>query len=311
MRLKTNVTIICLICLTGFMAFAGEEISNKDLKTVDETYFDLATGVLKKAKLGDLPKDVLVTCDSIEIRNSDLEKIISESQEPIKAQIKKNAFFIIEQETTRKVLLQLAVKEQPKPDAKDGKKDENKQIQSYLLKIAEKAEVSDEDTKKFYDNNLPMFSGAKFEQAKEQIRQYLLQEKQQNIVNEYIRMLGKSIDIKVSSAWAKEQSVIAKDNPVDKARGSGIPSMVDFGADGCGPCDMMTPILKELKEEYDGKLNVLFVHVREEQILGARFGIGTIPTQVFYDKNGKEVFRHTGFFPKDEIEKKFAELGMK
>lgn len=311
MKQRINKTIFIIVCFAGFIALAGENITAEKIKTVDEVYPDLATGVLKYAKLSDLQNNILVNCGNLEIKNDDLEKIISEVPETMKQQIEKNAFFVIEQEATRKVLVQLAVKDQADSGVKDVKKDENQQIQSYLMKIAEKAEVSDEDTKKFYDGNLPLFGGAKYDQVKEQIRQYLKQEKQQNLVNEHIKTLGKSLDIKVSLSWAKEQAVAAKDNPVDKARGSGIPLMVDFGADGCGPCDLMTSILKELKEKYNGKLNILFVHVREEQILGARFGIGTIPTQIFYDKNGKEVFRHSGFFPKDEIEKKFTEFGMK
>jgi len=107
-----------------------------------------------------------------------------------------------------------------------------------------------------------------------------------------------------------KQAVLARDNPVDKARDSGKPSLVDFGATGCGPCDMMTPILENLKVKYEGKLNVLFVHVRERQILGAKYGIQTIPVQVFFDKDGKEVFRHVGFFPQEEIERKLAEMGV-
>jgi thioredoxin 1 len=86
--------------------------------------------------------------------------------------------------------------------------------------------------------------------------------------------------------------------------------MVDFGADGCRPCDMMSPILEELVKEYAGKANILFVHVRQEQILAARFGIQSIPVQVFFDKNGQEVFRHTGFFPKEEIENQLKNLGL-
>jgi len=72
----------------------------------------------------------------------------------------------------------------------------------------------------------------------------------------------------------------------------------------------MTPILENLKVKYEGKLNVLFVHVRERQILGAKYGIQTIPVQVFFDKDGKEVFRHVGFFPQEEIERKLAEMGV-
>ena len=102
-----------------------------------------------------------------------------------------------------------------------------------------------------------------------------------------------------------------RDNPVDKARASGKPSMVDFGRDGCRPCDMMAPILETLKKDYEGKAEILFVHVGEEQILAARYDVRSIPVQVFFDKDGKEVFRHTGFFPQDEIEKKLAKMGVK
>jgi thioredoxin 1 len=104
---------------------------------------------------------------------------------------------------------------------------------------------------------------------------------------------------------------LATDNPVDKARSSGRPSLVDFGSKGCKPCDMLAPILAELKKKHDGRANVIFINVRDEQILAARYGIESIPTQIFFDKDGKEVFRHVGFFPQDQIEKKLAEIGVK
>jgi thioredoxin 1 len=72
----------------------------------------------------------------------------------------------------------------------------------------------------------------------------------------------------------------------------------------------MAPILEDLKAEYEGRLNVLFVHVREDPVLAAVYGIESIPVQVFFDKAGKEVFRHVGFFARDEIEKKLSELGV-
>lgn len=114
----------------------------------------------------------------------------------------------------------------------------------------------------------------------------------------------------MAASWVKEQAVLAQDNQVDKVRVSKKPSLVDFGADGCQPCDMMTPVLASLRDKYAGKLNVLFVHVQTEQILAARYGIQSIPVQIFFDKNGKEVFRHTGFFPQNEIENKLSEMGV-
>jgi len=115
----------------------------------------------------------------------------------------------------------------------------------------------------------------------------------------------------VSAFWGKEQAILARDNPVDKARKSGRPSLVDFGASGCRPCDMMAPILRNIEKKYKGTLNVVFVHVRKEQILASRYGVQGIPIQIFFDRDGKEVFRHTGFFSQKEIERKLKEMGVR
>jgi len=66
-----------------------------------------------------------------------------------------------------------------------------------------------------------------------------------------------------------------------------------------------------LGDELKGKANVLFVDVRKEKVLGSRFGVRTIPLQVFFDRNGKEVFRHVGVFPEARIRARLAELGVK
>jgi thioredoxin 1 len=86
---------------------------------------------------------------------------------------------------------------------------------------------------------------------------------------------------------------------------------VDFGSKGCVPCDMLAPILETLKEKYKSKANVVVVQTGEEPILAARYGIEVIPLQIFYDKTGKEVFRHTGFFSQEEIEKQLSQMGVK
>lgn len=95
--------------------------------------------------------------------------------------------------------------------------------------------------------------------------------------------------------------------PVD-----GMVTMVDLGAKKCIPCKMMAPILVELEKEYQGRAAIVFIDVwrRENQSYVKRFGIRAIPTQIFFDKNGKEVERHTGFLDKKSIVSKFQQLGV-
>jgi thioredoxin 1 len=72
----------------------------------------------------------------------------------------------------------------------------------------------------------------------------------------------------------------------------------------------MAPILEELKEEYAGSLEVVFIDVWQDPSAGDKYGIQMIPTQIFYDTSGKELFRHEGFFAKEEILAKWKELGI-
>jgi thioredoxin 1 len=90
----------------------------------------------------------------------------------------------------------------------------------------------------------------------------------------------------------------------------GMVTMVDIGAKKCIPCKMMAPILEELEKEYKGKAAIIFIDVWENREQGQRFGIRSIPTQIFYDKQGKEVYRHEGFLDKQSIEAKLESLGV-
>lgn len=90
----------------------------------------------------------------------------------------------------------------------------------------------------------------------------------------------------------------------------GIPRMVDLGATKCIPCKMMAPILEDLKKTYVGKLDVEFIDVWENQEAGKEYGVNLIPTQIFYDAAGNELFRHEGFFGKEDILAKWKELGV-
>jgi thioredoxin 1 len=90
-----------------------------------------------------------------------------------------------------------------------------------------------------------------------------------------------------------------------------MPRLVDLGRGTCIPCKQMAPILKELTDEYKGRAIVEVIDLRERPEAAREYKIKLIPTQVFYDKSGAEVWRHEGFLPKDQIVAKFQELGVK
>lgn len=184
-------------------------------------------------------------------------------------------------------------------------------IERYLRSVAEGAKVTDDDVRAFYQANAAMLGGAPLEQVQDQIRRYLLGQAQKAHVQQHIDKLVGQADIQLDRQWVEEQAKVALDNTVDRTRAKGKPAMIDFGSHGCGPCDMMTPILETLAKTYDGRAAILFVPVNEHQILAARYGVQSIPTQIFFDTNGREVYRHTGFLAQDKIEAKLAEIGVR
>lgn len=90
----------------------------------------------------------------------------------------------------------------------------------------------------------------------------------------------------------------------------GMVTMVDIGAKACIPCKMMIPVIESLSAEYEGRAGIVFIDVWKNPNEAEKFGIRAIPTQIFYDKDGKEVMRHEGYFSKEEIIKVLTKLGV-
>jgi len=91
----------------------------------------------------------------------------------------------------------------------------------------------------------------------------------------------------------------------------GIVTMIDLGAKKCIPCKMMAPIMEKMEKIYKGKAVIAFIDVWEHREPVNRFGIRAIPTQIFFDKNGKEVYRHAGFMPEKAIVAQLEKIGVK
>lgn len=91
----------------------------------------------------------------------------------------------------------------------------------------------------------------------------------------------------------------------------GMVTMVDIGAHSCVPCKMMTPIIEALSKEYEGRAAIAFIDVWQHREQADRYGIRAIPTQIFYDAQGREQYRHVGFLDRESIVEKLTELGVK
>lgn len=101
--------------------------------------------------------------------------------------------------------------------------------------------------------------------------------------------MSKPIDVNESTF---ETSVLKSDKPV----------LVDFWATWCKPCKMVAPIVDELADDYEGKVNFVKVDVDSNQKIAANYGIMSIPTLMIF-KNGKPVSNIVGAKPKAELKK--------
>ena len=97
---------------------------------------------------------------------------------------------------------------------------------------------------------------------------------------------------------------------LSEALSNGKPTLAEFGRGTCIPCKEMKPILENLATEYQDKLNVSIVSVDLYRDITSYYKIMAIPTQVCFDGSGKEVFRHVGFWPKDQIIAELSKLGI-
>ncbi len=112
-----------------------------------------------------------------------------------------------------------------------------------------------------------------------------------------------SSDTDTSKTGKAQPTVPAVENKV---------TFIELGSRKCVPCQMMQIVMKEIKKEYGGEVDVVFYDVRTKggRPLAEKYKIRMIPTQVFLDQDGKEFFRHEGYFSKNEIVKLLKTKGV-
>jgi thioredoxin 1 len=291
--------VLFAFALTGTLAFAGGQT------TLQEAYPNMGFGVLRFAKLSDLPKGTILRVEDRVFDESQLLRMVDKESPELREALEKDLIFVLEQELENQLLLTEAYangysKEIP----------EEQTLLSFKNSKIPAVSVSDGDAKAFYEETKAVLGNLPFDQVADAVKDYLAGRQRELILEAYLLELARSKNIWIQSSWARENCVLALDNPVDQARSSGKPTLVEFGATGCTACDLMQPILGKLKEKFSGKMNVVFIHIQHNPNLAFRYRINLIPVQAFFDKTGKEVFRHMGFLPQSEIEKKLAEMGV-
>jgi len=125
-------------------------------------------------------------------------------------------------------------------------------------------------------------------------------------------LVAKNADKKPAEASpvAVEASAVPAPSSESIAQGKPLPRLVDLGAGKCQACKMMTPVLEGLKNDYAGVFLTQFIDVWEQPEEAKQYDIRLIPTQIFFDASGQELFRHEGFYGKEDILAKWKELGV-
>lgn len=300
-------TLAALAALLIGLAVLLAAAQTAHAKTVKDLYPLLSDRFIKTATLTALEDDLILKTDTgIVLTRAGMTQALEKHDPRLQDQLENNLIFLAEQE----ILTLILEDEVKKSGLADGKSVTQEQITAYLQSKVGDQTVSDKEAKTFYDENKEMVGGMPFDQVSDSIKKFLLENKQQTAVRTHIHDLGQRHQIRINEKWLGAQYKRMTDNPVDKARLSGKPTMVEFGADGCVPCDMMQPILDKLKKKFPDTLNIVFLHVRENQVLAGRYGIQSIPVQAFFDASGQEVFRHTGFFAEEKVMKQLKEMGV-
>lgn len=113
----------------------------------------------------------------------------------------------------------------------------------------------------------------------------------------------------LAARWTRGPAQSGRAAPVPAAARQ-LPRLVDLGAERCVPCKAMAPLLRQLRADYAGRLDVTFVDVWEFPQLAESYGIRMIPTQIFFGPDGRELARHQGFMAREEILAQWKALGV-
>jgi thioredoxin 1 len=272
--------------------------------------------------LGNPSRQTIVQVNEEKITVEDFNKELDIVEDPLRDMFKEEPLQFLEGMIIKRLLIQEAKKQglsAPVKTYKDPAKDALSHEEVLVAGLMEKKfssppEVTRKEIEAFYSLFKDQMKGKSLNEVAPIIEKVIQEGKQREEMGRFVEDLQKKAKIEIDQGCL--QKIAAKppesNTPDDfkKAFTEGKPFLVDFGANSCIPCRQMRPVLKEVDKEYAGKTKVLVIDVYKYQDLAREYKIQLLPTLVFFDSKGKEVFRHVGVLEKEKIVAKLKEIGM-
>jgi thioredoxin 1 len=264
---------------------------------------------------------VLAQVNGEKITVGEFNRELEKAESPLKEMLRENPQQLLEGIIMNRVFLQEAKKQGLTPPIKtykDTDKDALSPEEALIGELIKKKfstppTVTKEEIKLYYSLLKDRLGGKPLDEVSPMIEQIIREGKQQEEMKQYVTELRASA--KVETDQIRLQKIASKppesntEEELKKAFAGGKPFLVDFGANSCLPCRQLRPILKEISKEYAGKAEILVIDVYKYQHLANEYKIKAIPTLVFFDNKGKEVFRQPGVMNKDQVSAKLKEIG--
>lgn len=294
------------------VALAASQETTESVKSDASSEPENRTEPSKKQNPSVLDKETVALVNQFPITEPYLNQRYQSLPAEYQQEFKNDIEGLLDQLIVRELLFQHAEQQGFAKDVTVTDKEQGKDqaIQNYLQQLANQIQVSDAEMQSFYKEHISEMQGASFDQVKMNIQNYLVQQKQGELVNQTIERLKSEAQITRNEAWLAKQRALKPPNPLEPALKNGLPTVLDLGASSCIPCKMMKPIFADLEQSLKGKANVILLEISEHRDLARQYRVRVIPTQIFFDTKGEMYWRHEGFLPKEEIIKKLQEVGM-
>jgi thioredoxin 1 len=271
--------------------------------------------------LGDAGRVALAKVNNEKITLEQFNKELARVEVPVRDMYQEEPEKFLEMMVVKTLLLQEAKKQGIAPPPKTYKDTGKETVPPEEALIAELMKkqfsspppVTPQEVEAFYSMFKDRMGGKPLKEVAPVIEQLIQQGKQQEALGQYIKEVRDKAKVEIDQARLKKIAAKPPESnsgeEFKKAVASGKPVIVDFGANSCVPCRQMRPVLKELGSQYGEKAKVLIIDIYKNEDLAREHKIQLIPTLVFFDGKGKEVFRHVGAWDKESIAAKLKEIG--